>query len=253
MKHNCKRLNWICKTAAICFLFVHEFITLQPLLSIRHLCLDELGLDDLLKSLGISSELGDTLTELLNRHLVLVEVEAEERLIVEVRLLLDVQGVCGLSLQLLWDGVLGVLELLQKVWCDGEVIAAGKLGDLTDTAERGPHDDGLVAELLVVVEDGLDGLDTWVLLLGVLLLGGGLVPVENAADEWGDEEGVGLGGGDGLDEGEHEGQVAVDAVLLLEDAGGLDTLPGGGDLNENALLWNTEGLVELENELGSVN
>jgi hypothetical protein len=56
--------------------------------------------------------------------------------------------------------------------------------------------------LLVVVEDGLDGLDTGVLLGGVVALVGGLVPVENAADEGGDQEGTGLGGGDGLDDGE---------------------------------------------------
>jgi hypothetical protein len=46
-------------------------------------------------------------------------------------------------------------------------------------------------------------------------------------------------------EREHEGQVAVDAVLLLEDLGGLDSLPGGGDLDQDALLGDTDGLVEL--------
>ena len=96
---------------------------------------------------------------------------------------------------------------------NGKVVAAGKLGDLADAAERSTHDDGLVAVLLVVVEDLLDRLDTWVLLLGVLLLVGSLVPVKDTANEGRDEESTGLSGSDGLDLGEHEGKVAVDAVL----------------------------------------
>jgi hypothetical protein len=34
-------------------------------------------------------------------------------------------------------------------------------------------------------------------------------------------------------------------VLGLEDLGGLDTLPGGGDLDEDAVLGDTNLLVEL--------
>lgn len=104
-------------------------------------------------------------------------------------------------------------EKKMTTYRDGQVVAAGQLGDLTGVPERGTHDDGLVAVLLVVVVDVLHRLDTGVLLRGVVLLGGVLVPVQDAADEGGDEEGPGLGGGDGLDDGEHEGQVAVDAVL----------------------------------------
>ncbi len=151
-----------------------------------------------------------------------------------------------LSLELLWDCVLGVLKLLKEVWCDGEVIAASELSDLTDGTERGAHNNGLVAKLFVVVVDGLDGRNTWVLLLGILLLGRGLVPIKNATDEWGNEEGVGLGAGDGLDWREHQGQVAVDAVLFLQDAHGLDTLPGGGDLDQDTIFGDADGLVELD-------
>jgi hypothetical protein len=100
--------------------------------------------------------------------------------------------------------------------------------------------------LLVVVEDVLDGLDTGVLLGGVVALVGSLVPVENAADEGGDQEGTGLGGGNGLDQGEEEGQVAVDAVLGLQDVGGLDTLPGRGDLDEDTVLGDAVVGVQLE-------
>lgn len=99
--------------------------------------------------------------------------------------------------------------------------------------------------LLVVVEDGLDALDTWVLLLGVLLLGRGLVPVKNAANEGRDEESAGLSSSNGLDLREHERQVAVDSVLGLEDLGGLDTFPCRCYLDENALLGDADLLVEL--------
>lgn len=48
-----------------------------------------------------------------------------------------------------------------------------------------------------------------------------------------------------MDLGEEEGEVAVDSVLLLEDTGGLDTFPGGGDLDQDAGLVDTDGLVQL--------
>lgn len=128
---------------------------------------------------------------------------------------------------------------------NGQVVAASELGDLADAPERGTHDDGLVAVLLVVVVDAANRLDAGVLRGGVLLLGRGLVPVEDTADEGRDEVGAGLSGGNGLGEGEHEGQVAVDAVLGLQDLGSLDALPCRGDLDEDALLVNAGLLVEL--------
>lgn len=128
---------------------------------------------------------------------------------------------------------------------DSQVITSSQLSDLTDTSEGSAHDDSLVTELLVVVEDALDGCNSWVLLLAVGLSGLGLVPIEDTADEGRDEVGVGLSGSDGLDLGEEEGKVAVDAVLLLEDTGGLDTFPGGGDLDEDAGLVDSNGLVKL--------
>jgi hypothetical protein len=129
---------------------------------------------------------------------------------------------------------------------NGQVVAASELGNLADAAERCAHDNGLVAVLLVVVEDLLDALDTGVLLLGVLLLGRGLVPVQDTANEGRDEESTGLGGSDGLDLGEHEGQVAVDTVLGLKDLSGLDSLPCGRKLDENALLADANLFVEVD-------
>lgn len=133
---------------------------------------------------------------------------------------------------------------------DSEVIATGELSDLTNVTERGTHDNGLVAKLLVVVEDVLDALDTRVGLLGVLLLVVGLVPVKDTADEGRDEEGTGLGGGNGLRKGEHKSKVGVDAVLRLQDVGGLDTLVGGGDLDQDAGLVNASLLVKLQSVSG---
>jgi hypothetical protein len=48
-----------------------------------------------------------------------------------------------------------------------------------------------------------------------------------------------------LDEGKHEGEVAVDAVLGLEDVCGLDAFPRGGELNENTVLGDALFFVEL--------
>ena len=128
---------------------------------------------------------------------------------------------------------------------NGEVVATSELSDFANVTERSTHDDSLVAELLVVVEDALDGGNTGVLLLGVLLLVGGLEPVQDTADEGGDEVGVGLGGADGLDLREHEGKVAVDAVVALKDLGSLDTLPGRGNLDQDTVLGDALLLVEL--------
>ena len=132
-----------------------------------------------------------------------------------------------------------------KTYRDGQVVNTSKLSDLADVSERSAHDDGLVAELLVVVEDALHALDTGVLRGSILLLVCSLVPVENAADEGRDEESTGLSGTDGLGQGEEESQVAVDAVLRLQDLGGLDTLPCRGELDEDAGLVDALLLVKL--------
>jgi hypothetical protein len=75
----------------------------------------QLLLEDVLEGDGIGSELADTLTELLGGHLVLVEVEAEESLVLDVGLALDVEGRGGGSVELLGDGLVGVQELLKQV------------------------------------------------------------------------------------------------------------------------------------------
>jgi hypothetical protein len=49
-----------------------------------------------------------------------------------------------------------------------------------------------------------------------------------------------------LDFREQKGEVAVDFMVALQDTGGLDTFPSGGDLDQDAGLVNTNGLVELQ-------
>ena len=117
---------------------------------------------------------------------------------------------------------------------DGEQVAAGEGEDFALVAEGGAHDLGLVAEFLVVVVDRADRLDAGILLALIVLAGGCLVPVEDAADEGRDELHAGFGAGNGLGEGEQQGEVAVDA-FLFEHFGGLDAFPGGGDLDEDAV------------------
>jgi len=46
---------------------------------------------------------------------------------------------------------------------------------------------------------------------------------------------------------EQECEIAVNLVLGLKDVGGLNTFPGGGDLDQNASLVNALFLVELRN------
>ena len=77
-----------------------------------HLCLDLLA-EDVLERHGVGGEFGDTLAQLLDGHLVLVEVEAEVGLVINVRLLRDVKRAGVGCIQLLGDRVLRVEELLE--------------------------------------------------------------------------------------------------------------------------------------------
>jgi hypothetical protein len=87
----------------------------------------------------------------------------------------------------------GCFKLGKQLRGDGEQVAAGQLLDLADVAEAGAHDQGLVAEFLVVVVDLGDGLDAGIVGALVILAGVFLVPVEDAADEGRDEGNAGIG------------------------------------------------------------
>jgi hypothetical protein len=78
-----------------------------------HLRLDLL-LQDVLEGDSIGGKLGDTLTELLNGHSLLVKLEAEQGLVVEVAALGDIEAGGGGGVKLLGNGILGVVELLEE-------------------------------------------------------------------------------------------------------------------------------------------
>ena len=72
----------------------------------------------------------------------------------------------------------------------------------------------------------------------------------HAADEGRNQGDAGLGAGNGLGKAEEEGEVAVNAVVALELARRLDALPGRRDLDEDALLLDTDGVVQRDELLG---
>jgi hypothetical protein len=121
----------------------------------------------------------------------------------------------------------------------------------THVSERSAHDDRLVAVLLVVVVNLLNTLNSRIVrsvivALRLVLL----VPVENPSDERRDQGDTGLGAGDRLTKAEQEREVAVDVVVALEFARGLDSFPGRGNLDEDALFGDAEGLVQGDEGLG---
>jgi hypothetical protein len=89
-------------------------ITLLNASDILPLCLDLL-LEDLLQGHGIRRELGDTLAQLLHSHSLLVEVEAEQSLVVNVALLRDVKAGGTGGIKLLGDSGGRVVEVLEQV------------------------------------------------------------------------------------------------------------------------------------------
>lgn len=233
--------------------------------SISHKKNDSLSLNLLPQSVlqcnGISSKVADTFPKLLSSHGILVEVESEVSFVVDVTELLDIESLGSSGIELLWNWGIGVHQLFKELgllslangntmetsetYSDGKVITASQLSDLTNTSERSTHNDSLIAVFLVVVEDRLYGGNSGIVLLSVGLIVLGLEPVHDSANEGGYEEGTALSGSDGLDLGKHEGKIAVDCMVTLKDAGGLDTLPCGGNLDEDAGLVDSEGFVEL--------
>ncbi len=71
-----------------------------------------------------------------------------------------------------------------------------------------------------------------------------------AANEGRDESDTRLGSSNSLSEAEEKGEVGVDAVIALELARGLNTLPSRRDLDKDALLLHANRLVESDELLG---
>ena len=129
---------------------------------------------------------------------------------------------------------------------NSQVITSGQLRYFSNISEASSHHNGFVAELLVVIENLLNALDTRVFLRAVVLLVRCLVPVQDTANERRDEESTSLSCGNGLGQREHEGQVAVHTVLRLQNMGCLDTLPSRSELDEYTRLVDANVFVELK-------
>ena len=48
-----------------------------------------------------------------------------------------------------------------------------------------------------------------------------------------------------MGDGEHQGQVAVDSIIILKNLGGFDALPCGGNLDQDSILRDSQFFVEL--------
>ncbi|MNI79042.1 hypothetical protein D3C73_1354730 [compost metagenome] len=75
------------------------------------------------------------------------------------------------------------------------------------------------------------------------------MPVQHPANKRRDQECAGFGAGECLGEVEDQRQVALDA-LTLQFAGRANALPGGGELDEEALTWNARRLVQCDQAPG---
>ena len=107
------------------------------------------------------------------------------------------------------------LPFARSTYRDSQVVTSCQLGDLPQAPKASTHNDSLVVVFLVVVEDRLYALDTWVLLGTVILLVCGLIPIQDASDEGRNEESTRFSCSNSLREGEHEGKIAIDAMLGL--------------------------------------
>src|SRR5208283_2911766 len=120
----------------------------------------------------------------------------------------------------------GLLQLVEKVWTNGQQICSRQADDLIHIPKTCPHHLGLVAVFLVVVVDAGDGRNAGILVRGnlraAMLF---LVPIVNTTDERRNQRYPGFGARYGLGEAEEQRQIAVDA-FLLKKLSCLNTLPG---------------------------
>ena len=79
--------------------------------------------------------------------------------------------------------------------------------------------------------------------------GAGLVPIEDAAHEGGNQGDPRLGAGHRLGKAEQQGEVAVDA-FLLQGFRRLDPFPGGGHLDQHPVGANAGGLIQANQLAG---
>lgn len=155
-----------------------------------------------------------------------------------------------LRVEFLGEGGRTFFELFKEAGSDGEKVAAGKFGDFVFVAEGGAHNLGGVSKFFIVVVDLGDGDNAGVVMGGVRGYSFAfLVPVEDAADERGDEGGFGFCAGNGLGEAEKEGHIAMDP-FFLKFLGGDDPFPGGGEFDEDPFAVDAGGFIEGDEVAG---
>src|SRR5690606_13892747 len=181
------------------------------------------GAGQRLELLRVGNEGTNTFGQLLGRHCVLVEGEAELALVEALALYRFLPGsgrIEATRQRLLVGGKLG-----QQLGTDRQKVTTGQGADLPNVAKARAHHLGLVAELLEIVVDAPHRSDAGIVLAGVVAALALPVPVVDAADEGGDERHAGVRAGHRLGEREQQGQVAVDP-LALESLGRPDAFPG---------------------------
>lgn len=81
----------------------------------KYLFLLNLLLEDILERNRVSCEFRNSLSEFLNRHGLLIEVEAEERFVFKVSFLLNVECGCAFRVELLLNFIVGVVKIFEEI------------------------------------------------------------------------------------------------------------------------------------------
>src|SRR5215469_1273995 len=181
---------------------------------------------------GVTVELADALRQLFGGHGVLV-VHPTKCFFVEVQPLF-LASLRRDRIEFTLEYPCGLFQLFEQLGTDREQIRSSEVHDLIHIAKAGPHHLRLIAEFFVVIVNACDGSDARILIrrnLGTAMLF--LIPIVDAANEGRNQRYFGFGARDRLGEAEQKRQIAVDA-FFLENLSCPNTLPGAGDLDENA-------------------
>jgi hypothetical protein len=207
-----------------------------------------LGLEDVLKFDNILCEIADTLSKLFCGHGVFVKHPAE-MLLVNINLG-NVHGNSLGGIELEGNGLGSCSQFVQKIGGNGQTITSRQFNDFVSVTEGSSHNNGVVSMLFVVVEDAGDRDHTGIFRSressDTLVL---FVPVHDATNKGRNQSASRLGASDGLRHGENQSQVTGDS-LFFKNLSGLDSLPSGGNLDEDAGLVDTDLLVKLNDLAG---
>ena len=130
------------------------------------------------------------------------------------------------------------MKFAQQLRADGQQVAARQFQNLPLVPEAGPHDFGFMAERLVVAINLPHGFDTRVVGGRKIPFLFRLMPVQNPADERGNEPGLRLRASDRLRQREQQRHVAVNG-LLLQHLGGANPFPARCNLDKHPLPRNS--------------